>query len=130
MDLHEIALRVWHDLFSRTDGPMSFRFIMQPTVATLLALRDGVRDGQTAGPTFLVALITGAKGRRALLRTAMQRIGRLLIVALTLDVIYQSLMFGKVYPGEAVLVSFIFGFLPYAISRGVVARFVRMKRGQ
>lgn len=130
MDVHEIAQRVWHDMFSRPDGPLSFRFIMQPTVAALLAIRDGVRDGRTAGPTFLVALITGAKGRRALLRDAMQRIGRLLIVALTLDVIYQSLVFGKVYPGEAVLVAFIFGFLPYAITRGIVARVVKMKRGR
>jgi hypothetical protein len=64
------------------------------------------------------------------LRDAMQRIGRLLIVALTLDVIYQSLVFGKVYPGEAVLVAFIFGFLPYAITRGIVARVVKMKRGR
>jgi hypothetical protein len=128
MDLQEIAQRVWHDLFTRPDGPLSFRFIMQPCVAALLALRDGVRDGQSSGPTFLVALVTGAKGRRALMRDAMQRIGRLLIVALTLDAIYQGYVFGKVYPGEAVLVAFIFAFLPYAITRGIVARFVRLTR--
>jgi hypothetical protein len=128
MDPHEIVQRIWYDLFSRPDGPLSFRFILQPGVAVLLAIRDGVRDGRAPGPTFLVALVTGAKGRRALMRSAMRRIGRLLVFALTLDVIYQSLVFGKVYPGEAVLVAFIFGFLPYAIARSIVARLAWMKR--
>jgi len=35
----EAFRQAWQDLFGRVDGPMSFRLIIQPVVATFLAIR-------------------------------------------------------------------------------------------
>jgi hypothetical protein len=46
--LHGITAGVWHrflhDLIERTDAPMRFRFILQPTMAAIAAIRDARRD--------------------------------------------------------------------------------------
>lgn len=128
MDLQDALLRLWQDLLDRPAGPLSGRFLVQPLVAMLLALRDGVRDGNGEGPTFLIALVTGARPRADLLREAYGAIGRILIVALILDVAYQVGVLGAFYPLEALIVAFVFAFLPYAIARGVVSRIVRFRR--
>jgi uncharacterized protein YjeT (DUF2065 family) len=51
--LHGISAGVWHrffhDLIERTDAPMRFRFILQPTMAAIAAIRDARRDA-VAGP--------------------------------------------------------------------------------
>ena len=39
--------RGWHDLVDRPSGPMSFRFILQPSMAAIAAIRDGVKDART-----------------------------------------------------------------------------------
>ena len=128
MDLSDIPLRIWADLTARPDGPLAFRFVVQPVVASLLAVRDGLRDGQEDGPTFLVTLLTGRSDRGALLRDAFGTIGRLLLVALVLDCAYQLIVLRALFPGEALVVAFVFGFLPYAVARGVIARIVRVVR--
>ena len=43
----EVKQRVWQDLADRPGGPMTFRFILQPAMAALVALRDGVEDAKT-----------------------------------------------------------------------------------
>ena len=41
---------IWHryieSLFARLDGPLHFRFIVQPTMAAIFAVIDGVKDGR------------------------------------------------------------------------------------
>jgi len=45
---HGVSLKVveqfWHDLVERPDGPMRFRFVLQPLMATIVAIRDGLKD--------------------------------------------------------------------------------------
>lgn len=126
MDLSDIGQRIWLDLMARPDGPFGFRFIVQPIVASLLAIRDGVRDGQTSRQTFLLALVTGSSDRAALMRDAFGTVGRLMVVAIVLDCSYQLIALHALYPGEVLIVALVFGFLPYAIARGVVSRIVRL----
>jgi len=38
--------RLWTDILDRPGGPMTFRFILQPAMAIIAALRDGVRDAR------------------------------------------------------------------------------------
>jgi hypothetical protein len=35
--------RFWRDLLERPEGPMRLRFMLQPTMAAIAALRDGLR---------------------------------------------------------------------------------------
>ena len=40
----EVRHRVWQQLIERPGGPMTFRFILQPAMAAIAALRDGIQD--------------------------------------------------------------------------------------
>ena len=39
--------RMWTDLVARPSGPESFRFYLQPIMATIAALKDGISDART-----------------------------------------------------------------------------------
>src|SRR5580692_11620177 len=41
-----IFQRIWHDLVARPDARMRFRFILQPLMAAIVAIRDGLRDAR------------------------------------------------------------------------------------
>ena len=36
--------RIWNSLLARPSGPMAFRFILQPSIAAIVAIRDGLYD--------------------------------------------------------------------------------------
>jgi hypothetical protein len=44
---HEDRVRLWQNIIDRPGGPMTFRFILQPAMATLAALFDGIKDART-----------------------------------------------------------------------------------
>ena len=44
--------RLWRQLIERPDGPMAFRFILQPLMAAIAALLHGRRDAR-ARPTHI-----------------------------------------------------------------------------
>jgi hypothetical protein len=48
--MDELLTRVWHDLGGRLDGPLHLRFFLQPLMATIFAIRDGVRDAHSGRP--------------------------------------------------------------------------------
>ena len=43
----EVRQRVWQNLLDRPGGPMTFRFILQPCMAAIAALHDGVTDAKS-----------------------------------------------------------------------------------
>ena len=53
--------------------------------------------------------------------------GRVFILALVLDVVYQLIVLRFVYAGEAIIVAFILAIVPYLILRGLVTRAARKK---
>lgn len=53
----DIAIRFWDELIARPSEPMAFRFVLQPVVASALAIRDGIRDAHTdRSPYFWTVL--------------------------------------------------------------------------
>src|ERR1700677_5246133 len=54
--------RLWSDILDRPGGPMTFRFILQPAMAIIAALRDGVHDARTGHRPYVWALIHAARG--------------------------------------------------------------------
>ena len=42
----EVWHRIWTDLLARPGGPMTFRFILQPAMAAVAALYDGIKDAR------------------------------------------------------------------------------------
>jgi len=122
MSLEDAALRVLENLSDRPEGPLGFRFLVQPLMASIVAIRDGIRDGRTGAPPFFLAIILPSEHQAQSFRSGIRATTRVMIFALLLDMAYQIFLFSAVYIGEALVVAFTLGFLPYLLLRGPVAR--------
>ena len=121
-------MRIWTDLLGRASGPFSFRVFMQPTMAIALALRDGVRDARLGRPPYLRTLIARAESRGGLLRDGWRSIGRIILLAIGLDLAYQYVVFRRLYPAEMLDVVLMLAIIPYVLLRGPVNRVARKWR--
>jgi hypothetical protein len=52
--MEDVVTRFVADLIGRLSGPLTLRLFLQPAVATLLAVRDGVKDAQEGRYQVLV----------------------------------------------------------------------------
>ena len=48
--MDDLLTRIWEMLIGREHGPLAFRIIIQPLVATFLAVRAGLRDAHAERP--------------------------------------------------------------------------------
>ena len=73
----EVRNRVWEQLVARPTGPMAFRFVLQPVMAAIAALRDGVSDAKSRrSPYFWTLLIIRLAARSSpVRRTDLYRAG-------------------------------------------------------
>jgi len=120
--------RMINDLFSRLDGPLHFRFFLQPAMATFFAIRDGLHDAREGRPAYFWSLFTGSEHRRDLLRNGWKSVSKIFILAMVLDVIYQLIALRWFYPVEALLVAAVLALVPYLLIRGPVNRIARGSR--
>jgi hypothetical protein len=123
--MDDIFTRYVENLIGRLDGPMHFRFILQPAVATVLAIRAGLRDAREDRPAFLWTVLTKPEQRRESLIRSWKDIGKVLIVAVVLDVIYQVIVHRAVYIFELLTTAALLAFVPYVLVHGPVNRIAR-----
>jgi hypothetical protein len=121
---HLIA-RITENLIARVTGPMKFRIFLQPAMATFFAIRDGLKDARQGKPAYFWALFTDKEEREQMLRDGWKGVGKVFILAIVLDVVYQFIEHRWVYPGEAILVAVILAIIPYLLFRGPVNRIAR-----
>jgi hypothetical protein len=121
-EVTEIFIRFWTDLLERPDGPLAMRFVLQPIVATLLAVRDGVKDARGGRSPYFWTVLTNPAERNERLREGLSATGKVMVIAVLLDLAYQYIALRAFYPGEAVAVAIVLAFLPYLLIRGPVAR--------
>jgi len=121
--------RLWHDLVDRPDGPMSFRFILQPAMATIAAIRDGRKDVRAKRAPYLAAVLGSRQERMARLREGVNATARIFLLGIVMDAIYQALVLKRFYPNEAVVIALLLAFVPYLLIRGLVVRVARHRRG-
>ena len=125
----EDALRqAWEDIFGRIDGPMSFRLIIQPVVATFLAIRAGWTDARGGRPIFFWTLVRDPSQTRVMLRNLWRIAGKVFLVALVLDAIYQIIVLHWIYPVQALIVAALLALVPCMVVRAVGNRIVTMGR--
>jgi len=116
-------------LVGRFDGPLHFRLFVMPTVVTILAILADRRDAREGRPARLGAFFTDPAERRRLLRSALEDVGRVFIVAIVLDTAYQLWVFRWVYPGEVLVVAVACAIVPYVLVRGPILRSARLLFG-
>jgi hypothetical protein len=114
--------RFWHDLVERPDEPMRFRFILQPLMAAIAAIRDGREDARAGRSPFFWTVLHKPQERVARLREALNATARIILLGLVMDTIYQVLVLKTFYPNEALLIALLLAFVPYLIIRGLVVR--------
>ena len=104
---------------------MTFRLILQPAMAVLLAIRAGLRDARGGQPPFLWTVFSHRGRRHELLRQSWGDVGNVFILALVLDSIYQVIVHSGIYALELLLTATILALVPYVIVRGLVTRLAR-----
>ena len=118
--------RMWGNIAARPGGPMTFRFVLQPAMAALAALRDGVEDARLGRTPYLAAIMRGVEeGRRARLWEGIISTSRILILGVIMDVVYQLAFLETFYPAESALIAILLAFVPYALLRGPFERLAR-----
>ena len=118
--LEEALARGWDNLVGRWGGPMSFRFLIQPAVAIFFAIRAGLEDARQGEPPLLGYLL-----RRERWRQIWKHVGKVFIVALILDSIYQVSVHAGIYALELLITATLLAVVPYLVVRGLVTRVAR-----
>ena len=127
--IQEILTRFWDQLIAQPSGPLAFRLVLQPIMASILAFRDGLKDAREGRPLYTWTLLTDSEHRASYLREGFKRVTRVIIFALVMDAIYQFMVLRRFYPGEALVTAFVVAVLPYVLIRGPVARMARHWHG-
>jgi hypothetical protein len=120
--------RILENLIARLDGPLHFRFVFQPLVATILGVVDGVRDARAGNPAYFWAVLSTPRYRGELVKKGWRSVGKVFILAIILDSVYQMEVHSTIYAGELLIVAFALAIVPYLIVRGPVNRIVRLFR--
>lgn len=123
--MNEIWQRFVHDLVMRLDGPLHLRFIVQPLMAAIFAVADGWKDAKLGRPAYFWAVLFNPEHRIALLRDGWKHFGKIFMLAIILDVIYQLIIHHSIYPGEALIVAVLLAVVPYILLRGPINRLLR-----
>lgn len=107
----EIHHRFWSDIADRIHGPMTFRFYLQPTMALIAAIPDGISNARS-----------GDRGTHDGVRQALLATARTLLLGMSMDMIYQYKALDRLYPAEAVMMAVLLALIPYFIFRWIAER--------
>ena len=113
------------NFLARLQGPMNFRLFLQPLVALFFAIRDGRKDAREGRPPYFWALFTDPGHRRDMVVSGWKSIGKVFIIAIVLDFVFQYVVFHDFRPVGALLAGLILALVPYLLLRGPVNRLMR-----
>ena len=115
----------WENIFARPRQGMSWRFVFQPAMATIFAIRDGIRDARAGRSPYFWFALFDPQQRSARLHEWTTSSGKIFFMGIAIDVVYQIVEFKTLYPGEALLIAILVGFIPYFLLRGPAAQVAR-----
>ena len=123
--LLEMVVRGWDNFVARPSGPLNLRFYVQPTMASLLALRAGIQDAREGRQGYLWAMLTRPERRLQLLHEGWRGAMTPFLLAIALDCVYQLMIVRFVYPLELLFTATVLALVPYALLRGPFNRLAR-----
>jgi len=115
-------------LMERLDGPLHFRFFLQPLVAAGFAFRDGLRDAQVGRPPYGWSLLRGSQDRRWLVQQGWKAISKVFILAVVLDLVYQVIALHQFRLDTALIAACLLALIPYLLLRGLINRLTMRRR--
>jgi hypothetical protein len=121
LSLEELQ-RLWDNLVQRPSGPMRFRFVLQPSMAAIVAIHDGLGDARTGRTPYFITVLRNPQERAGRLREGLNATARIILLGLAMDVVYQLVVLRTFYPNEALIIALLLAFVPYVLIRGLVVR--------
>ena len=109
----------------RVSGPMKFRIVLQPIMAAFLAIRAGLQDAKTGASPYFWRLLSTSGHRMEIIKEGWKSVGRLFLLAMTLDLIYQIFVQSPFRLRAALFVAIVLAIIPYLLLRGTVTRIAR-----
>ena len=106
----------------RVSGPMKFRIVLQPMMATFLGVRSGMRDAKKGAQPYFWDLLYSPGRRAELIKEGWKSIARLFFLAMALDIVYQIFVQHSFHLRAALLVAIVLAIVPYLLLRGIVTR--------
>jgi hypothetical protein len=125
MGIDDVWMRFVENMVARVSGPMKLRLFLQPTMATIFAIRSGLKDAREGRPPFLWTVLTDPVSRGYLIHDGLKCVGKVFILAMALDIIYQLIVAHFIYPLEVVITAFLLAIVPYICLRGLTTRIAR-----
>jgi hypothetical protein len=125
MTIQEYLARVWEMLIGRLQGPLTFRLILQPLAAVIIAIRVGIRDAREGRTPYFWTVLIDPVRRPELIRLAWKDVRKVFVFAFVLDAVYQVIVHHWVYLGQAFIVATVLAIIPYLLIRGPVTRIMR-----
>jgi hypothetical protein len=104
---------------------MTFRFLLQPAMAMIAALNDGIKDARLGRSPYLWTILSDRQVSASRLREGVIATARIILLGLGMDAVYQATVLKTFYPGEMVIVALLLAFIPYVLLRGIVERVAR-----
>ena len=123
--MDELLTRFWSDVVGRFHGPFSFRFVLQPLMALVFAARDGIVDARQERAPYFWTIFTRPRERWELLREGGKAVARVIALGVLMDVVYQVLIFHRIYAPQLIVIVLALAFLPYVVFRGPINRIAR-----
>jgi hypothetical protein len=120
--------RLWREIAVRPEGPLAFRFYIQPCMATFLAIRDGLKDARSGREAYLWSAFFSPGHRKEILADGWKSAGKIVLIAAGLDVIYQLIVLHGLRPVQTVFIAVVLAVIPYITFRGPVNRIATMIR--
>jgi hypothetical protein len=121
----DVQRRFWSDIGDRIHGPMTFRFYLQPTMALIAAIPDGIRDAREGHKAFFWTALLDSSQHGGRLREGAYSTARIILLGLSMDAIYQFKVLDQFYPAEAVIMAILLAVIPYFIFRWLIEKTAR-----
>jgi hypothetical protein len=118
---------LWAETVSRIAGPLVFRFILQPLVASAFAIFDGIRDARLGRAPHLAEIPALRNGRADRIREGLA-VSRVLTLAIIVDLLYQYVALAEFRPLQALIVGLSLACMPYLLMRESAAHITRWLR--
>lgn len=121
----EIISRGWENFLARPEGSLNLRFIFQPAIGAIMALKAGLKDAREARPAYLWAAISNPSHGRHLFRDGWKDMRITFLISIVLDCVYQVINHRGIYFLELLFTATLLALVPYFILRGPVNRIAR-----
>lgn len=110
----------------KLDGPLNMRLIMQPLMALYFAVKSGINDYKTSNVPYLKNFFKDKSRRKIILEEIWRDVGKIFIIAVIIDLIFQLIVFQTVFMFGAISTAVVLAIMPYVIFRGLTGRILKL----